>query len=379
MAELADVVALLRSPGPRCRTLQAVGREWRHHALLNEAFTAATPPPGALVGGVRMVGGGRIVSTSGEPWPEEGEKAWRWWSEEPDRLKVEFAVGEEIVTAWFQGTTWWSWSPSEGARTNEGRENVRHGKGPGEVLVSPARAARALDFELLGGLSFLARPAWRWRARPFTRGDFDLHALGSGAEDYELVVDAERGFLLRAEARLDAKPFRVLEMTEVVVDAELPASVFVPQAPEGEQFEYFEHDRRLTLEELTAAVPFKVFVPAEAPGRPGFVHVHNPRPRRGTRLSATITYFVPKPDGCYGNLWVHESGEPERAAPQPTESWRQVEGFLVGADQSMGYVRCKVLLEREGTHIRLESTAMAVHELIALARSLVPLSPGTAL
>jgi hypothetical protein len=52
---------------------------------------------------------------------------------------------------------------------------------------------------------------------------------------------------------------------------------------------------------------------------------------------------------------------------------------MVSADQSMGYLRCKVLLDREGTHIRLESTAMAVHELIALARSLVPFAPGAAL
>ena len=330
------------------------------------------------MGGVRMLGGGRIVRTSGEPWPEEGEKAWRWWSEEPDRLKVEFAVGDETVTAWFQGTTWWSWSPSRGAMTNEGRENMGHGKGPGEVLVSPARAARVLGFELLGALTFLARPAFRLRACPFTKGDFDLNALGRGADEYELVVDAERGFLLRAEARLGTKPFKVLEMTEVAVDAGLPASVFTPEAPEGERFEYFEPIRRLSLEELPGAVPFKVFVLAKAPGRAGFVQVRNPEPRRGVPLSAMISYFVPKAGGGCGNLWVHESAEAEHGVPQPTEAWRQVDGFMVGTDQSMGYLRCKVLLEREGTHIRLESTAMAPHELIALARSLVPLSPGTA-
>lgn len=270
MAELANIVAELRSSGLRWHTLQAVGREWRHHALLNEAFIAATlPPPAGARAGVHFQGGGTIVRTASEPAPEVGEEIWRWWSQEPDRLKVEFAVGNETVTAWFQGSTWWSWSPSQGARTNEGRENVGHGKGPGEALVSPARAARVLDFELLGELSFLGRPAYRLRARPFTRGDFDLHKLGSGADEYELVVDAERGFLLRAEARLGAKPFRALEMTEMVVDAELPAGIFTPEAPEGERFEYFEHHRRLTLEELPGSVPFKVFVPAKAPGRLG--------------------------------------------------------------------------------------------------------------
>ena len=62
----------------------------------------------------------------------------------------------------------------------------------------------------------------------------------------------------------------------------------------------------------------------------------------------------------------------------PAETWEQVDGFMVGTDQSLGYLRCKVLLERAGTHIRLETTAMAAHQLIDLARSLVPLNPGTA-
>jgi hypothetical protein len=137
VAELANIVAELRSSGLRWHTLQAVGREWRHHALLNEAFIAATlPPPAGARAGVHFQGGGTIVRTASEPAPEVGEEIWRWWSQEPDRLKVEFAVGNETVTAWFQGSTWWSWSPSQGARTNEGRENVGHGKGPGEALVS---------------------------------------------------------------------------------------------------------------------------------------------------------------------------------------------------------------------------------------------------
>ncbi len=378
MTELADVVALLRRPEPRCRTLQVTGREWRQYALLNVAFMAAMPPSGAPVGGARMGGGGRLARSSGEPWPEESDETWRLWSEEPDLQKVEFAVGDETVTAWFRGSTWWSWSPSRGARTNEGRENVGHGKGPGEVLVSPARSARVLDFELLGAVSVLARPAWRLRARPFVPGDFDLHALGSGADEYDVVVDAERGFLLRAEARLGGRPFRVLEMSDVVVDAELPEGILTPEAPAGEHFEYFEPIRQLSLEELPGAVPFKVFVPAEAPARPPMVQVRNPEPRRAIAVSATISYSVPKPDGRYGNLWVYESTEPERAVRQPTETWKQVDDFMVGTDESMGYLRCKVLVEIEGTHIRLESTAMAVAELIGLARSLVPLAPGSA-
>jgi hypothetical protein len=348
--------------------LQVVGREWRHHGLLNEAFKAATPP-GALVA--------KAVRLSGEPEAEQGEQTWRLWWEAPDRLRTELAVGTETVTAWFREGTWWSWSPSQGARTNEGRQNMGHGKGPGEVLVWPARIAQLLDFELVGTVAALSRSAYRLRARPFTRDDFDLHSLGRGADEYELVVDAERGFLLRAEARLGGKPFRALEMTELAVDGDIPAEVFTPQAPDGEQFEFFEPWRRVSLDELPGVVPFKVFVPARPPGEAALVQIRNPEPRRDIPLSVTIAYFVPKPGGEQGNLWVSESAEPERPSPLPPsgEVWRDGDDLKVGTDDSMGYLRCKVLLEREGTHIHLESTAMAVHELVGLARSLVLLAP----
>jgi hypothetical protein len=368
--ELADVVAMLRAPGARWRTLQAVGREWRHYALLDEALSASTPQ-GALGGEEGLVG------NSGERGPEQGEEIWRWWSDVPDRLRVEFAVGGETVTVWLHGSTWWSWSPSQGAETNEGRQNVSHdGGGPGRVLVAPARAARVLDFELVGPLTFLSRPAWRLRARLVSRGDSDLDHLGSGADEYGLVVDAERGFLLRAEARLDAEPFRVLEMTEVVVDADVADGVFTPEAPDGGRFEYIEPVRDLTLEELPGAVAFQVFVPAQPPGRDAFVQVFSPKPRSASQPSAVISYFVLQPSGEYGNLWVSESAQAHQTMPQSTDTWKQVDDFLVSTDHSEGYLRCKVLLEREGTHIHLESTAIAEHDLIDLGRSSVPLNPG---
>ena len=101
-----------------------------------------------------------------------------------DRVRRRY---RETVTAWLRGGTWWSWSPSQGARTNDGRQNMGHGKGPGEVLIWPARITHVLDFELLGTVTALSRPAYRLKARPFTRGDFDLHSLGGGADEYELA------------------------------------------------------------------------------------------------------------------------------------------------------------------------------------------------
>ena len=66
--------------------MQVVGREWRHYALLNEAFITATPPGALVAKGVRV---------TGEPEPDQGEETWRLWWQAPDRLRTEFAVGTE--------------------------------------------------------------------------------------------------------------------------------------------------------------------------------------------------------------------------------------------------------------------------------------------
>jgi hypothetical protein len=49
-----------------------------------------------------------------------------------------------------------------------------------------------------------------------------------GADSYRLVVDAERGFLLRAEAVLNGEVIAIEEAEAIVLDARLPDDVFVP-------------------------------------------------------------------------------------------------------------------------------------------------------
>ncbi|MEX2457798.1 MAG: hypothetical protein WD770_02300 [Actinomycetota bacterium] len=71
--------------------------------------------------------------------------------------------------------------------------------------------------EVLGGISHLGRPAVRalaaigdWEQRnPHTEEAFPP------ADEYELIVDAHTGVLLRAGSRFDGGEFSVLEMTEV--------------------------------------------------------------------------------------------------------------------------------------------------------------------
>jgi hypothetical protein len=228
MSDAGAVTARLRDPRPGFRTLRVEGSEWRDQRLLQQAFLSTVSDRSHLMVGISLDGGAVTA---------ESEQAWRMWMAPPDRMRVEFAVGSETVTAVFEGQTWWSWSPSGGGQTNGGRTNTEHGLGPGEILVRPASVVPALELEVLGEVARLGRQAYRVRATPARRDErqkfFALHALGSGADEYELLVDKERGFLLRAEARRDGQPFRMVEMTALALDEELAPEVFQPPAAQS--------------------------------------------------------------------------------------------------------------------------------------------------
>ncbi|HZQ86961.1 MAG TPA: hypothetical protein VFA83_19095 [Acidimicrobiales bacterium] len=368
MSELGDVLALLHRPEPRYRTLHAEGTEWRHSALLHEAFTRSIPP-GAEVA--------TVWRADGREEPETRLEQWRLWEEPPDRLRAEYAVGDDIATVIFQGPTWWSHSASMGALTNNGAANSSPGKGPGEVLFRPARLLPMLQLTVTGRSEQLGRPAYNVRGepRPLDRHrDRELHSLGSGADAYELTVDVERGFLLRTEALMGGQPFRRIEVTGLELDVPLHGDVFTPQAPEGEEFEVPHHDRTVPLGQVGAEVPFTVFVPAPAPGILGFVHVADANRRRGTHQHVRLTYFVAQPGGGHGNLWVNESAT--ELTTLIDDAWRQIGDLSILEDSSMGYLRVKVRLVRDGTYIHLETTALSVDELVRIARSLVSLPPS---
>jgi outer membrane lipoprotein-sorting protein len=125
--------------------------------------------------------------------------------------------------------------------TNSGDTNHRHGFGPAATLVDAAALLSALRLQFLGTDTLLGRDVFRIRGLPRARTshqpDYGLHELGMGADDYMLGVDAERGVLLRTEARVREQPFIVIEITEVEFDVDLPPETFKIDLPNGETFE----------------------------------------------------------------------------------------------------------------------------------------------
>jgi hypothetical protein len=195
------------------------------------------------------------------------------------------------------------------------------------------------------------------------------HGLGSGADEYRLLVDAERGVFLRAEALLGGAPFRVLEMRDLAFDEDLPEHTFSP--PEAVAVERVEASRMVSLADLPGAVPFVVLVPARPPFGPPHVFIEPPRPRHGLPTQVHIDYLSPLPGEERRQFFLIESADPipERA----WVDWREEDGIRLGEDPQAQPVLRLARLERYGTHVEIQSYSLSVEELRDLARSLVPL------
>jgi outer membrane lipoprotein-sorting protein len=215
-------------------SLRATGTEWRHHSRLTEAFErGSTPPPVARVTTVRARDESELAG------PSESREPWLLWMNKPDLRRAEFMVGGEVWTVVFRGDHWWSWSPSRGARTNDGRTNYGHGAGPSAGLLKTDLLSRALHIVEVSRGTLLGRDVVHLHGSPRTVRTADnfrlmneaLHPVGLGADEYLFALDAEEGVLLRAEARTVGSPFLIIEMTEVAFNVQFADDAFVINPP----------------------------------------------------------------------------------------------------------------------------------------------------
>ena len=364
MTELADVLEVMHNPGPRFHTLQANGRAWRHRGRHTTAFRRATPDDATVL---------TARGSGPAPSSDEEEEPWKVWAQTPERMRAEFKVGNETVNVIFHGDTWWGWSPSQAPRTNGGRTNYSHGGGPGAGLLDPSPILSTVELEVLGRTTVLGRSAYRVRAVPVVSDDaygnrIALHHFASGSDEYEFLVDADGGFLLRTEARLGGEAFYVIEMTDLAVDSALPDGIFDP--PASVAFDESERIRHPQLADVPRLVDFTVFVFEQSPGGFPFVVMHSRDPDRGTPPTVMIIHSL---DERGGNLWLTESGEPMPADNAVGQVWREEDEFRIGELHVGDGTTYTLQFERDGTYLRLSSAVFSTEELVGLARRLLPM------
>jgi hypothetical protein len=238
MGDLAQVLEVMHTSSQRWNSIRLNGHEWRHYKTFGRAwehrFDELRKRGSA---GIHSIAFGK--SDGGNP-PEEGREEWQVWLEKPDKKRTQFQVGDHVVAAVFIGKRWWSWSRS-GFKTNEGELNSSHGFGPAEGLVDPATHLSFLQISFDHSSTFLSRPAFLITAvPPITEPQGfspTFHMLGTGADLYKLIVDAETGTLLRSQAEFEGHAFRVIQVDEIAVNKRFDVGVFDPDLLRGGQLE----------------------------------------------------------------------------------------------------------------------------------------------
>jgi hypothetical protein len=104
-------------------------------------------------------------------------------------------------------------------------------------LFDPAGFA-SLDGELEemslrveGSVLWAGRDAVRLRGVPVEEWEYPPEPLWWGADEYEVVLDAERGVLVRVACRLGGKDFDALEVEEIYFEERFPEAVFTSREP----------------------------------------------------------------------------------------------------------------------------------------------------
>jgi outer membrane lipoprotein-sorting protein len=381
MTDVVELFELLHGAEESFRTVRATIRVWRDEEKQQLVFERYFEQMQASGGGGMTVMVG--FTESDEPAPTTTEEVVRLWFEKPSRQREEVEGPSPRVSV-RDGKKSWSYMPNWGAIEHEAAEDA--GGGEGSFLFSPARLLPGVELEPLDETQFAGRQAIRVRARPRDGRQHELdfgHA--PGADEYELLVDAERGVLLRVGAYLDGEEFATTEVREIAFDEELDPQIFRFEPPEGETtlrpeevFPAAEHD--VTIEDAAARASFPVWIPAELPRAE----------RRGRFRSAWDVDVLYQPGSekpqmpemvmihyhhdNLGSIGVNErKSEGELVAKA---SWEPVE---VAGERILVWepprrtipVPTHVRLQREGTDVEINSAELDRDQLIAVARSLV--------
>jgi len=375
VTELPDLVELLHGAPESFRTVRGTIRSWHDRAIQERAFERHRAEMEERRGGGRSFGVLLLRSQGPEP-PPIVEETIRLWLERPDRVREE-VEGEHPRTLVSSGHKMWSRMPKWGAVEHdvddEGDLGWQHG-----MLLTPLALAPGLEFEIGAPTTVAGRAGIRVRSLPRPADEPHLFGLGAaGADEYELVVDLERGVLLRTEARLEGAPFALQEFTELAFDEPLAPELFVFAAEPGEAVRSQEEltagwEHELTLEEAAERASFPLFVPARVwPSARMDVHYMPARTQPPLQEHVSIHYWDDETNRQFS--LDQRAAEPERAPRQELEriDLDGVEAWVWEPPPERRSLPTLVRLVRGGTQVELSSQDLDREELLRLARTLV--------
>ena len=279
------------------------------------------------------------------------------------RFRQQTEGSARTATTVCDGERTWTWDASTGAVVYDSAEMTT----TESDLLDPVGLVTGFQLEPLGATEVAGRRAVRVHAVPRSH-EWRMSALGLGAEEIELAVDAECGVILRAEARHKGQAFHVLEVLDIQFDGELPPETFVFEPPAGETVrlagEVYRFDQ-LPIEEVAARASFAVWVPGGLAPSWRLHAIHRPVSQRPALPESVHLLFF---DDALHSFSIEEAGERLLA-------WRVGEPRVVERDgvelRVLGGKPLEVHGERAGTHFRLSSDTLDADALVELAAAFV--------
>jgi outer membrane lipoprotein-sorting protein len=222
--DLAAFLELLYSARDRSRTVYATVHRRSHPARELELLRARglyRDPPAIP----------KEEGAAGGPPPTIVETTTQLWAARPDRLRWETTARgygpDELASVGVKaGEVFWERSSDGDLHTNENREQSSTMTTDSERLVDPS--------PLLGVYRFELGPPTTWQGRGAVevtasrRSGSHPHWFGPLSDQLALVVDAERGVLLRTAVALEDEELSNTEIVQIVFDEPLQAKLFQP-------------------------------------------------------------------------------------------------------------------------------------------------------
>ena len=243
MGDLADFLNLVDRSTVSYQTFQGGFRVVECPAVFDRAMRALRDlmeraPKRSRVEGPGSSSFSGFFFTGIDDEPDESaqtsEYVARLWFERPDRYREQLVSGGSMSLLVRNGHRWWTDDAELGAMTNDDEDDdvtssstVESGY---ERLLTPSKLLTRLEFEPIGDGDVAGRQTARAQAYPTpsvkTPGVRSV-GFGSGADQYELDVDADRGVILRAACRFGGDELELLEAVQVVFDEPLGPDTFV--------------------------------------------------------------------------------------------------------------------------------------------------------
>src|SRR5262245_15505929 len=217
-----------------------------------------------------------LVGGHGEPaeMPEEFVTREEVWAEAGRWRQEHHGEGYEHVHVQ-DGDRWWSWSPGYGLSSSEDQSGVSHSGGLGDF--DPSVLLAGTRVESLGRAECAGRPAVRVRVLTDGAG-MRPSEVGPGIDEVEVLLDAERGILLRRVDRFEGEEATVREVESIAYDEALPPETFTLELPPDAPTEGSHRPTFTTLDAAAGLASFPVYKLAEVPPRWRVHGIHTPQP-----------------------------------------------------------------------------------------------------